>query len=331
MQTRARAHQHDAAAAALRLHVVHRQRRGVDHAGQVHVQGCRGRGQQLARGISLEGEVVGTGSDACVGEDEVNLAVGVDRGLEQLGERGPLRDVGLDEGGGARGRGRVDVCADDLCAQGAEEFDCCEANARGAACEGQFEFAGRKNDVRSWKLPVTITTLPSNLDLERSASVIWNSAIFAFRKMILYKVCLEFGGQYSLRGNAPPDIAETPLTACGAGGSLGQRHATFTPTIPTHMLPEEGRDAHARYACRVQARRVEHGVQSDHMERLVGGAPPKWALESSRLLVRGPSKRAIVKLPTTVQYNSSVHMHRVLLRRDRVGGGERPALVARQS
>ena len=105
----------------------------------------------------------------------------------------------------------------------------------------------------------------------------------------------------------------------------------LTPTIPTHMLPEEGRDAHARYACRVQARRVEHGVQSDHMERLVGGAPPKWALESSRLLVRGPSKRAIVKLPTTVQYNCSVHMHRVLLRRDRVGGGERPALVARQS
>jgi hypothetical protein len=134
VQTRARAHQHDAAAAALRLHVVHRQRGGVDHTAQVHVQGSRGRGQQLARGISLEGEVVGAGSNSCVGEDEVNLAVGVDCGLEQLGERGPLRDVGLDESGGARRGGRVDICADDLCAQGAEEFDGCEANARGAAC-----------------------------------------------------------------------------------------------------------------------------------------------------------------------------------------------------
>ena len=141
MQTRARPHQHDAATAALRLHVVHRQRRGVDHAGQVHVQGGRGRGQQLARGICLEGEVVGAGSDARVGEYEVNLAVGVDCRLEQLGERGPLRDVRLDEGEGARRGGRVDVCADDLCAQGAEEFDCCEANARGVACGGYFEFA----------------------------------------------------------------------------------------------------------------------------------------------------------------------------------------------
>jgi hypothetical protein len=95
----------------------------------------------------------------------------------------------LDEGEGARRGRRVDICADNLRAQGAEEFDCCEANARGAACEGQFEFAGRKKEVRSWKLPVTITTLPSNLDLERSASVIWNSAIFAILELsILYKV-----------------------------------------------------------------------------------------------------------------------------------------------
>jgi hypothetical protein len=114
---------------------VHRQRRRVDHAAQVHVQGCRGRGQQLARGICLEGEVVGARSDACIGEDKVNLAVGVDCRLEQLGERGPLRDVGLDEGEGARRGRRVDICADNLRAQGAEEFDGCEANARGAACE----------------------------------------------------------------------------------------------------------------------------------------------------------------------------------------------------
>ena len=48
---------------------------------------------------------------------------------------------------------------------------------------------GLSKAVRSWKIPVTITTLPSNLDLERSASVIWNSAIFAILELsILYKV-----------------------------------------------------------------------------------------------------------------------------------------------
>lgn len=62
------------------------------------------------------------------------------------------------------------------------------------------------------------------------------------------------------------------------------------------MLPEEGGNAHARYARRVQVRRVGHGVQSDHMERLVDGARPKRALKSFGLLVRGASRRAIVKL-----------------------------------
>ena len=43
---------------------------------------------------------------------------------------------------------------------------------------------------------------------------------------ILCKVRFKFRGRSSLRGIAPPHIVKTPLMACGAGGSLEQRHAT---------------------------------------------------------------------------------------------------------
>ena len=108
---------------------------------------------------------------------------------------------------------------------------------------------------------------------------------------ILCRVWFKVGGRYSLRGVAPPHIVKTPLTVDGVWSRRFARTETrylqTTTTIPTHMLPEEGRNAYTRYACRVQARRVELGAQSDHMERLVGGARPKRAAESSRLPIRG--------------------------------------------
>lgn len=129
VQTRTRSHDYNAPARLLALHVVHGERRGVDNTVQVDVQRRAGGFLQLACCVGLEREVVGTGSDAGVGKDKVDAAMGGDGGFEQSGERRPLADVGRDKGEGAGRRWGVDVCADYLCAQRGEELDGCEANS----------------------------------------------------------------------------------------------------------------------------------------------------------------------------------------------------------
>lgn len=92
---------------------MHGQRGRVDHTVQVHVQGrCCGL-EQLAVCVRVQGEVVCARADACVCKDKVEASMGGECGLEQLGERGPLGDVGLHVDGWVGGGRRVDVCADD--------------------------------------------------------------------------------------------------------------------------------------------------------------------------------------------------------------------------
>lgn len=129
VQTGAGAHEHNAAAVLLRLHVVHCEGGGVDDAVQVYVHGCRGGREGVASGVDFERHVVCARADAGVCEDEVDAAMARDCGFEQRGQGRPLAHVGLDEGKGtSSGRG-LDVGADYGGAEREEEVDCCEADA----------------------------------------------------------------------------------------------------------------------------------------------------------------------------------------------------------
>jgi hypothetical protein len=114
LQSSAGAHEDDAAALGLLLHVVKGQAGGVDEAPQANVEQLVGRLLELTLVVRLQGQVVGAGADASVGKDAVDAAMVLLGLLEERAQVLPLGDVRLDEQQAGRlGRRRVDVAADD--------------------------------------------------------------------------------------------------------------------------------------------------------------------------------------------------------------------------
>lgn len=85
LQASAGAHEHDATTLRLLLYIMNRKRSRVDHTYQIDVHGVACWFLQLPVLICFELQVVGTGANAGIGENTIDLSMLALRFLEQCG------------------------------------------------------------------------------------------------------------------------------------------------------------------------------------------------------------------------------------------------------